>query len=224
MVFADKLQSLRKSKGLSQEELAEKCSVTRQSVSKWETGLGYPETEKLLILCEILDVDLDYLMRDKITTKEDHSVQREISPYESYVGKWVQVFLKDREFNGFYCVALVTIQNSNLVIMNDKGKLGLIDGYSVSTISDFADKKKRMKLPPIPNKESIEDISNYLVGKKCDVRLKQNNLLWGLGFNKPGGFYSVTIESISNDEVSAYDLNKCMHTARLSDILYIKEC
>ena len=38
MVFADKLQSLRKSKGLSQEELAEKCSVTRQSVSKWETG------------------------------------------------------------------------------------------------------------------------------------------------------------------------------------------
>ena len=64
MVFADKLQSLRKSKGLSQEELAEKCNVTRQSVSKWETGLGYPETEKLLILCEILDVDLDYLMRD----------------------------------------------------------------------------------------------------------------------------------------------------------------
>ena len=62
MVFADKLQSLRKSKGLSQEELAEKCNVTRQSVSKWETGLGYPETEKLLILCEILDVDLDYLM------------------------------------------------------------------------------------------------------------------------------------------------------------------
>ena len=40
---------------------------------------------------------------------------------------------------------------------------------------------------------------------------------------RPGGFYSVTIESISNDEVSAYDLNKCMHTARLSDILYIKE-
>ena len=79
MVFADKLQSLRKSKGLSQEELAEKCSVTRQSVSKWETGLGYPETEKLLILCEILDVDLDYLMRDKTATAEDCSVQREIS-------------------------------------------------------------------------------------------------------------------------------------------------
>ena len=158
MVFADKLQSLRKSKGLSQEELAEKCNVTRQSVSKWETGLGYPETEKLLILCEILDVDLDYLMRDKTATAEDCSVQREISSYESYVGKWVRIFLKDREFNGLHCVALVSIQKSYLIIMNDKGKLGFIDGYSVSTISDFVDKKKQMKLPPIPSKESIKDI------------------------------------------------------------------
>lgn len=224
MVFADKLQSLRKSKGLSQEELAEKCNVTRQSVSKWETGLGYPETEKLLILCEILDVDLDYLMRDKTATAEDCSVQREISSYESYVGKWVRIFLKDREFNGLHCVALVSIQKSYLIIMNDKGKLGFIDGYSVSTISDFVDKKKQMKLPPIPSKESIKDIGNYLVGKRCDVRLKQNNLLLGLGFNKPGGFYSVTIENISNVEVIACDLNKCKYTSRLSDVLYIKEC
>lgn len=39
MTFADKLQSLRKTKKLSQEDLAEKCGVTRQSVSKWETSL-----------------------------------------------------------------------------------------------------------------------------------------------------------------------------------------
>ena len=64
MTFADKLQSLRKAKKLSQEDIAEKCGVTRQSVSKWETGLGYPETEKLLVLCDILEVNLDYLLRD----------------------------------------------------------------------------------------------------------------------------------------------------------------
>ena len=40
MTFADKLQSLRTSKKLSQEDLAEKCGVTRQSVSKWETGVS----------------------------------------------------------------------------------------------------------------------------------------------------------------------------------------
>ena len=66
--------------------------------------------------------------------------------------------------------------------------------------------------------------SNYFVGKKCDVRLKQDNLLLGIGFNKPGGFYSVIVESISNDKVIVNDSHKCKHTARLSDILYIKEC
>lgn len=53
MTFADKLQKLRKAKRLSQEDLAERCGVTRQSVSKWETGLGYPETEKLWLLLHL---------------------------------------------------------------------------------------------------------------------------------------------------------------------------
>ncbi len=224
MLFADRLQNLRKSKGLSQEKLAEKCNVTRQAVSKWETGFGYPETEKLLILCEILDVDLDYLMRDKIMKAEDYSAQKEISFLESFIGKWVRIFLKDQEFNGFHCVALVAIHNSFLIIMDDKGKLGLIDGDSVNTISDFANEKKLMKLPAIPDREAVNDIYSYLVDRKCDVRLKQDNLFLGLGFKKPGGFYSVTIESISNDEIIVYDLDKCKQAARLSDILYIKEC
>lgn len=41
MLFGDKLQNLRKAKGLSQEDLAEKCDVSRQAVSKWETGVSY---------------------------------------------------------------------------------------------------------------------------------------------------------------------------------------
>ena len=44
----------------------------------------------------------------------------------------------------------------------------------------------------------------------------------GLGFKKPGGFYSVTVESISDDEIIVNDLDKRKQAARLSDILYIK--
>ena len=44
MSFADNLQLIRKEKHLSQEELAEKISVSRQAISKWEQGSGYPET------------------------------------------------------------------------------------------------------------------------------------------------------------------------------------
>ena len=62
MSFADNLKAIRKDKKLSQEDLAELLDVSRQAVSKWEQGIGYPEVEKLLLLSERLNVSLDRLM------------------------------------------------------------------------------------------------------------------------------------------------------------------
>ncbi|MCL1806812.1 MAG: helix-turn-helix domain-containing protein [Oscillospiraceae bacterium] len=64
MNFHDKLQKLRKEKGLSQEMLAEMLGVSRQAVSKWESGQSYPETETLIELSGILEVTLDSLLKD----------------------------------------------------------------------------------------------------------------------------------------------------------------
>lgn len=65
MNFSEKLQELRKSKGLSQEALAQKLDVSRQAVSKWETGEGYPEMDKLLLLSDLFQVSLDYLLKNE---------------------------------------------------------------------------------------------------------------------------------------------------------------
>ncbi|MDE6595690.1 MAG: helix-turn-helix domain-containing protein [Oscillospiraceae bacterium] len=65
MSFAENLKILRKEKYLSQEQLAEIMDVSRQAVSKWEQGSGYPETEKLIELAKKLDVSLDVLLLDK---------------------------------------------------------------------------------------------------------------------------------------------------------------
>ena len=59
MSFADNLKQLRKEHHLSQEELAELLDVSRQAVSKWEQGNGYPEVEKLLLLSSKLNISLD---------------------------------------------------------------------------------------------------------------------------------------------------------------------
>ncbi|WP_435790305.1 helix-turn-helix domain-containing protein [Clostridium sp.] len=67
MGFSERLQLLRKEKGLSQEQLAELLNVSRQSVSKWESGQTYPETDKLIILSDLFEITLDYLLRDKNT-------------------------------------------------------------------------------------------------------------------------------------------------------------
>jgi len=63
--FSEKLRALRKEKGLSQEQLAELLNVSRQSVSKWESGQTYPEIEKLIILSNLFKITLDDLVNDK---------------------------------------------------------------------------------------------------------------------------------------------------------------
>ncbi len=66
MSFADNLRQIRKEKGLSQEEFAEIMNVSRQAVSKWEQGDGYPEVEKLLLLSNKLNISLDSIMSTEI--------------------------------------------------------------------------------------------------------------------------------------------------------------
>jgi len=68
MSLSENLQNLRKINKMSQEELAEKLSVSRQAVSKWESGNGYPETEKIILICEIFDCSMDDLVKGKITS------------------------------------------------------------------------------------------------------------------------------------------------------------
>ena len=64
MIFADKLITLRKKAGWSQEELAEKLNVTRQSVSKWEGAQSVPDIDKILQLSCLFGVTTDYLLKD----------------------------------------------------------------------------------------------------------------------------------------------------------------
>ena len=66
MRFCDKLAKLRKNNNLSQEQLAEMMNVSRQSISKWESGSTYPDMDKMLQLCKILNCKLDELMDDGV--------------------------------------------------------------------------------------------------------------------------------------------------------------
>ena len=64
MTLAEKIINLRKQKGWSQEELAEKLDVTRQSVSKWESAQSLPDIAKILQMSELFGVTTDYLLKD----------------------------------------------------------------------------------------------------------------------------------------------------------------
>lgn len=61
--MADRIQYLRKSKGISQEELADKVGVSRQAVSKWESEQSTPDVEKIILLSDLFEVTTDYLLK-----------------------------------------------------------------------------------------------------------------------------------------------------------------
>lgn len=71
MQFSEKLFALRRKEGMSQEQLAERLDVTRQSVSKWESGTAMPELGKLISLSELFCVSVDYLVKDSMEKPED---------------------------------------------------------------------------------------------------------------------------------------------------------
>ena len=64
MNISDKIQLLRRENGWSQDELAEKLGVSRQSVSKWESGKALPDSEKVLAIAQLFDVSTDFLLKD----------------------------------------------------------------------------------------------------------------------------------------------------------------
>lgn len=97
MKFGENLQKLRKEKGISQEQLAEQLGVTRQSVSKWESGNSYPEMDKIVAICNLFHCDMDILINKDITEerekKDASSVVKEIfSGVTNYVKKTIYLF------------------------------------------------------------------------------------------------------------------------------------
>ena len=110
MKFGDKLIELRKRYGYSQEELAEKLGVSRQSVSKWESNNTYPETDKIIQIANLFDCSMDDLINDKITNIESTLRKNKTNfkgvwnSFLEFITKTINMFSKMRFQDGLRCV------------------------------------------------------------------------------------------------------------------------
>ncbi len=93
MKFCDKLPKLRKEHNLSQENLAEKLNVSRQAVSKWESGSSYPDMEKMIEMCRILNCTLEDLLDDGTIGKKRKDNKEEIGN-ENYIESFFKYVTK----------------------------------------------------------------------------------------------------------------------------------
>ncbi|MGH4121177.1 helix-turn-helix domain-containing protein [Clostridium sp.] len=133
MDFPEKLQSLRKIKGYSQEFLAEKCGVSRQAISKWETGIAYPEMEKLVCLSKIYDVTIDYLIKDEILKKDKINEAIKESDYSQYIGKVCDLKMKSLIKSVYRNVKIVSCDQKYIFFIR-KGKKGLTNRKFVHSV------------------------------------------------------------------------------------------
>ena len=97
MNLADNLKKIRKDNNLSQEQLAEKLNVSRQSVSKWESGQSYPEMDKVIQICSLFNLNINELINENISevneVKESQNrTNKYISSFFDYITKVVDMF------------------------------------------------------------------------------------------------------------------------------------
>lgn len=141
MILADKIMEERKKNGWSQEELAEKLGVTRQSVSKWESAQSVPDLQRILRMSEIFGVSTDYLLKDELGTAPEvpapYAEQENPARFVSMEEASTYLALRDRNalrmaLSVFLCIVspvclmiLAVVQELGMVPMSENLAAGI---------------------------------------------------------------------------------------------------
>ena len=143
MILADKIIELRKKNGWSQEDLAEKLEVSRQSISKWEGAQSIPDMNKILKLSEVFSVSTDYLLKDEIepdALEDAPKVDTDSSLKEVPVSmEEANAFLEFKNRTSFQIalgvllcilsptllIALTTLEESDLISLSEEKAVGI---------------------------------------------------------------------------------------------------
>lgn len=136
MALSDKLYSLRKKRGLSQEQLAEQLNVSRQAISKWESGYSIPESDKLIAISTYFKVSLDYLMKeDNASSDNETPKEHENSIQPTNQSRWLVGIILS--IGGIVCLiiwGLLSIFNSAVSNQISESSMITIDGNGILLI------------------------------------------------------------------------------------------
>ena len=129
MILADKIIEQRKKNGWSQEELAEKMDVSRQSISKWESAQSVPDMGRIVLLSQLFGVSTDYLLKDELEQPEITPVAESDFDLRTVSMEEASSFLQMREQNAARIavgVMLCILCPVLLILLNGAQEAGLI--------------------------------------------------------------------------------------------------
>ena len=193
MKFGENLKLLRKSKNLSQEDLAEKVNVSRQSVSKWETGDAYPEMNNILELCRIFGCKINSLVNDNIEDLDslDEDVKMSVVKFKEEKQKKVKGLTKAIAVIAKICKVVTIV-----------GFVGIIIGMISVGVLGFSTK--------------VENNQIKIFDEKIDYQRNENEITFKVK-NEKGKVEEETITKASDVET----LNKVLKYAEENNIAEI---
>lgn len=142
MGIETKIYELRKKAGLSQEELGFMLNVTRQTVSKWETGQSLPEIDKVNSLCDYFQISADELLRDQVIEQENANKRDDLKEIEVRAKKIPYLTLAI--FTFIFAVLLIPIMNELRVSSNIEAAIvALVISLSIYFLVNGLKKSKK---------------------------------------------------------------------------------
>lgn len=139
MTLGEKLLDLRKKLGLSQEEVAEKLNVSRQTISKWETGQTVPELFKVKLLSELYNVSYDYLISSSQISGDLTSIENIVDEID-WTSAWAKKYPILSTYQGINGINSYVEKISN-IYEEFKGEFNLNDQDTVLILKDILYKK-----------------------------------------------------------------------------------
>lgn len=132
-MFAENLKKIRKDKGYTQEILAEKLNVVRQTVSKWEKGLSLPDVDMLSKIVNVLETDVNILLDGQITTTDQSEIVKQLAKINE------QLTIKNRRYKKVMktiaiILLIIVIFGILLVILNIGTFISISNSETTTTV------------------------------------------------------------------------------------------
>lgn len=132
-MFAENLKKIRKDKGYTQEILAEKLNVVRQTVSKWERGLSLPDVDMLSKIANVLETDVNILLDGQITTTDQSEIVKQLAKINE------QLTIKNRRYKKIMktiaiILLIIVIFGILLVILNIGTFISISNSETTTTV------------------------------------------------------------------------------------------
>ena len=168
MNVSEKIRTLRKSKGMSQEELAGQVNISRQAVSRWENGTALPDADNIVQLSKLFGVTTDYLLMDSYESDEDSPKIKENNKILHANSTSLAIILQATFLN----ICMLPWEDPNTKVYAKVIKLFLLLACSICMASNHRyekDLKQRAKNTKIESLYSLIQCFVVVLGYKLDI-------------------------------------------------------